>query len=104
MAILAVVFFSVLDHSETSLSTGTATANGANGYDVAKLTRLSTGMRTTASGSTEWTAETTCGPRQVVCGLQTRTTDDGFWTDDAGVTDIRIRCCPFGRGYVWPPV
>ena len=89
----------------TSATTATAgeTATGSSGYDSSKLTRLSTGMSSTASGSKVWSTDTTCGPHQVVCGLQTRTTIEGFWTDDAGVTDIRIRCCPYRSGYLWPP-
>jgi len=43
-----------------------------------------------------WTREVTCDPCQVVCGVRTRADLRNWWFyDDAGVTDIYLKCCPF---------
>ena len=39
-----------------------------------------------------WTQWHTCPPKTRICGVRTKTTP-GYYTDDAGVTDIMFKCC-----------
>ena len=43
-----------------------------------------------------------CGPAEAVCGITTQVDDDGTFTDDLGITDVAILCCPFPEwGTTW---
>jgi len=68
-------------------SSGIRYINGAT-------TKLSHNKKPSHSGT--WTREVTCDPCQVVCGVRTKADLTNWWFyDDAGVTDIYLKCCPF---------
>jgi len=71
----------------TRSSMGIRYVNGA-------IRKLSHSKRPSSPGI--WTREVTCDPCQVVCGVRTRADLTNWWFyDDAGVTDIILKCCPF---------
>jgi len=63
-------------------------------YINGAIRKLSHSKRPSSPGI--WTREVTCDPCQVVCGVRTRADLTNWWFyDDAGVTDIMLKCCPF---------
>lgn len=36
-----------------------------------------------------------CPTGAVVCGLNTKVQKAGWWTDDTGINEVKVMCCPF---------
>jgi len=76
------------DKTKDSGSMGIRYINGA-------LHRLKRPLKPPYAGT--WTRDYTCGSCQVVCGIRTRVDVPHGWVarDTAGLTDMRLKCCPF---------